>query len=420
MHGGAEAVGVALVVGVGHQGHAGGHQLGACRLDFDVVEAQAVVGAGLLLVLHFCLGHRRLVVDVPHGRGLRRVGLAPGQVVQEHALADPAGGVADGGVGAAPVDRQPDAAPQVLEGLLVLRGQLVAQGDEVGPAHADVLAPRLLGRAEVGVVGERGVARHAVVGLHPAFGRQPVVVPSHGVEELPTAHAAVAGDGVGLDVAEDRPHVERARHGGRGRVDGEDLVPGGRGVEAVGARLVPGGGPALLEPVEDRLVGHPGRTGRAGRGGGHDRVTVPGCCTCTTPRPEACGRLSCAPRGRRRCTSAAPPSTTCRTSGTAATTSSSTCSGAICSSSGSTSTTCRTSPTSTTTSSTGPPNRGGRSPRWPSSSRSGGGRPWTASASCDPTTRRTPRPTWRTWSPWWPSCSPREWPTKRATASTST
>ena len=46
VHRGAEPGGVALVVGVRHQCDAGGDELGPGRLDLDVVEAQAVVGAG--------------------------------------------------------------------------------------------------------------------------------------------------------------------------------------------------------------------------------------------------------------------------------------------------------------------------------------------------------------------------------------
>ena len=145
-----EAGGEALVVGMGHQRHAGGHQLGAGGVDLDVVEAQAVVGAGPLAVLHLGLGHRRLVVDVPQRRGLGRVGLAPGQVAQEHALAGPAAAVVDGGVAPGPVHREAEPAPQRLEGLLVLGRQLVAQGDEIGPADRDVLLPRLVRRRKSG------------------------------------------------------------------------------------------------------------------------------------------------------------------------------------------------------------------------------------------------------------------------------
>ena len=59
----AETPGEALVARMRHQGHAGGHQLGAGRLDLDVVEAQPVVGPRPLPVLHLGLGHRRLIVD---------------------------------------------------------------------------------------------------------------------------------------------------------------------------------------------------------------------------------------------------------------------------------------------------------------------------------------------------------------------
>ena len=149
----------------------------------------------------------------------------------------------------------------------------VAQRDEVGPAHGDVVLARLVGQREVRVVGERRVARHPEVVLHPALGGQPVVVPAHRVEELPAPHPPVAGDGVGLHVAEDRSHVERARHGRWGGVDGEDLGAAGTVLEAVRARLLPGSGPPVLEAFEGRLVGDVGRTGPGGR---HDRVTVPG------------------------------------------------------------------------------------------------------------------------------------------------
>ena len=325
VHGRPEALLVALVVGVGDQRHAGGDQLGAGGLDLDVVEAQPVVGAGPLAVLHLGLRHGGLVVDVPQRRRFGRVGLTPGQVAQEHALARPPAPVVDGGVAQLPVDREADAAPQCLEGAFVVGRQLVAQRDEVGPADRGVLGTRLLRGHEVGVVGQRRVAGHAEIGLHPAFGRQAVVVPPHGVEHLPAPHAPVAGDGVGLHVAEDRSHVQRPRHRRRGGVDGEDLVPRGTGVEPVGALLVPRGGPTLLQAVEGRLVGDPGR---AGRGGRHDRVTVPGCCTFTTPPRARSAPSSSATRARSPCTCVARPSTTCPTSATGGPTSPSTSSGA--------------------------------------------------------------------------------------------
>ena len=173
--------------------------------------------------------------------------------------------------------------------------------------------PGSSGRGEVRVVGEGGIAGHPEVGLHPALGREPVVVPPHRVEKLPPSHAPVAGDGVGLDVPEHRAHVERPGHRRRGRVDGEDLGPGGSVVETVGAGILPGGGPALLQIVERRLIGDAGPSGRWGR---HDRVTVPGCCSFTTPPRAPSAPWSIAPRERCRCTCVARPSTTCPTSAT--------------------------------------------------------------------------------------------------------
>ena len=146
---GAEQGPVALVVGVGDQGHAGRQQLGPGGLDLDGAvaadpgEAQPVVGAGALAVLELGLGDGGPEVDVPQGGGRALDHLAaPGQA-EEAPLGDPLGPLGDGGVGVGPVDRQPERAPQVLEDLLVLGGEPVAEGHEVGPRDGD----RVLRRA---------------------------------------------------------------------------------------------------------------------------------------------------------------------------------------------------------------------------------------------------------------------------------
>jgi hypothetical protein len=134
---------VALVVGVGDQRDAGGDQLRPGGLDEDVavgaVEGDAVVGAGPLPVLQLGLGHRGVEVDVPEGGRLGGVGLAPGQVAQERPLRGGPGAVVDGGVGEGPVDGEPEGPPQVLEGLLVLDGERLAQLDEVPPGDRHLL-----------------------------------------------------------------------------------------------------------------------------------------------------------------------------------------------------------------------------------------------------------------------------------------
>ena len=129
---------VALVVGVGHHGHAGGQEFGAGGVDEQVaavgaVKGQAVIGAGALPVLQLGLGHRSAEGHVPQAGGLALVGLAPGQVAEEGPLGGPAAALVDGGVGERPVDAQAQAAPQLLEGLLVGGGELLAQRHEVAP-----------------------------------------------------------------------------------------------------------------------------------------------------------------------------------------------------------------------------------------------------------------------------------------------
>ena len=152
---------------------------------------------------------------------------------------------------------QAELAPQGLEELLVLHDQLLAQRDEVGPVHRDLaLGIGLLRRAEVGVVGERGVAAHPEVVLHATLGRQAVVVPAHRVEHGLAAHPLEARDDISVGVGEDVSDVERAAHGRRRRVDREDVGARAGPIEAVDPFRVPARHPLLLEPFERRLVGN--------------------------------------------------------------------------------------------------------------------------------------------------------------------
>jgi hypothetical protein len=184
-------------------------------------------------VLDLGLRDRGLEVNVPHGRGLDAVDVALLEEVPEGELREGPAARVDGGVLLAPVDREPEPPPERLEGLLVLARQLEAEVDEVPPRDAPrrLLQPRPRRRieAEVGLVVGVGVAAHVVVVLHAPLGREPVVVPPHGVEDVAAAHALVAGDDVGVRVAEDVADVERPRHGGRRRVDDEGLSRGRAG-----------------------------------------------------------------------------------------------------------------------------------------------------------------------------------------------
>ncbi len=80
--------------------------------------------------------------------------------------------------------------------------------------------------------------------------------------------------------------------------------PRGGGVEAVDARRAPRRRPSA--PRGRRGWASRGRSGRLSTRARHDRVTVPGCCTSTTPPRARSGPSSSAPRARCRCTSAVP------------------------------------------------------------------------------------------------------------------
>ena len=272
LHGGAEQRLVPLVVGMGDQGTTGRQQLGASGFDHHVlavglVERERVVEAGVVAGFQLGLRDGGLERDVPHRRGLGHVRLTTGVVVQEGALRDGLGFVGDRGVEQVPVHRQPDVPPEVLEHLLVDRGQLVAQLDEIAAADRDLaLRVRLGRRGEVGVVRDRRVAADAVVVLHPALGRQAVVVPADRVEDLLAAHPLVAGDQVGVRVGEHVAHVQRTGHGGGRGVDGEHRLPRGLAVEGVRTILGPAGAPLVLQALQGGPVRYVHRADRLARG----------------------------------------------------------------------------------------------------------------------------------------------------------
>ena len=219
-------------------------------------KTQLVVGAGDLAVLQLGLGDRRAHVDVPEGGRLGAIGEVPADKPQEPALRRARRLGPDRRVGVLPVDRQAHVRPEVVVLGLELGHDLLAQLDEVRPAHRD--RPRLrvdlLGALEARVVGEGGVDDGAGDELDPTLHVEPVVVPPHGVEDLLAPHALVAGDEVGVGVAEDVPGVQGAAHRGRRRVDGEHLGACLRAVEAVGAVAGPRGAPLRLEPLQRGLV----------------------------------------------------------------------------------------------------------------------------------------------------------------------
>ena len=153
----AEPVRVAGVVRVRDQRDARGEELGPGGLDHQVrlpvgaVERERVVRAGQLAVLELGLSDRGAVVDVPERGRLRRVRLAARQHAQECALRRPARHLADRRVRQLPVDREPEPAPELLELLLVLDHEPVAQLDEPLPRDRDLAVARLLRRGEVGL-----------------------------------------------------------------------------------------------------------------------------------------------------------------------------------------------------------------------------------------------------------------------------
>src|SRR5688572_5794550 len=134
---------IPVVIRMSHERDARRYQFRARRLNLHVtaargnrafdLEADAVIGARMLAILELGLRHGRTEVDIPERWRLELIGDAAIEQTQERGLRYALRRAINGRVGPRPVDRQPEIAPQVLERFLVLRGQPVAQLDEVRP-----------------------------------------------------------------------------------------------------------------------------------------------------------------------------------------------------------------------------------------------------------------------------------------------
>ena len=290
---------------MGNECNAGTKKFGSRCFDVDrftVVGAhewQTVIRARHFAIFKFGLSNGAAEVDVPQHWSFGLVCLVARKVAKERSLGNATTAIVDGRVGERPVNRKSERAEELFECLFIFSGERGAQLDEVAAADLRrkllLIFLRALGhgcrRREVGVVRQRGIALHAVVVLHSAFGGQAVVVPSHWIEDRFATHALVAGDGVGVGVAEDMADMERATDG-RGRsIDRVHAVSGGGAIKGIGAVGVPGRAPAGLKALKVGLLGDSPTASRGGGGRCHDPITLvrPACSTHVRTRRRGCG-----------------------------------------------------------------------------------------------------------------------------------
>ena len=161
-----------------------------------------MVGAWGWSVFDFGLSDGGLEVDVPHGGEFGGVDVSALVEVEEGALGDGTAAVVDGGVFLVPVDGEAEAVEEFFVCLFVFGGDDVAEFDEVFAGDYELLVFgeieffAALADVEVWDVGDVGFGSDAEVVLDAAFGRESVVVPTHGVDDVPSGHASVSCDDV--------------------------------------------------------------------------------------------------------------------------------------------------------------------------------------------------------------------------------
>ena len=188
-----------------------------------------MIGTGGRSVFDFGLCDGGLEVDVPHGWEFGGVDVAAFVEIEEGSLRDGAAAVVDGGVFLVPVDGESEAVEEFLVCLFVFGGDFVAEFDEVAAGDDELLVfveAEFFAAAsdvEVGDVWDVRLCTDAEVVLDAALGGESVVVPAHGVDDVPTGHASVSCDDVLVGVGEDVAGMEGAAGGRRWRVDDEAL-----------------------------------------------------------------------------------------------------------------------------------------------------------------------------------------------------
>ena len=208
---------VALVVGVRDQRDAGGQQLGAGRLDPQVLRRRRRGTRA---------GGRRRAAPGPRARPARpRSGTSrPTGSAPRRGRPRRAPGCAGTPAGRRPARRRVDRRVRQATSRPTGRARRHSaskafSSSTVSRSHSSTklrretgtcCLPGCRGRLEVRVVRQRRVAADAVVVLHAALGGQAVVVPAHRVEDLAAAHPLEARDRVGVGVGEDVADVQRA------------------------------------------------------------------------------------------------------------------------------------------------------------------------------------------------------------------
>src|SRR5262249_20338437 len=136
--------------------------------------------------------------------------------------------------------------PQFLESLFVYFSELPAELDKIWPADHLRRLFRITSGFEVWQIREIRVTANVKEILYPPLGREAIVVPPHGIEDIFSRHAALACDEILMRVTKYVADVKRAAYRRRRRVNDESLVSRACRIPAMDPRHLPSSAPFAL------------------------------------------------------------------------------------------------------------------------------------------------------------------------------
>ena len=150
-----------------------------------------------------------------------------------------------------PIDGQTQSMPEHTECVLVFLDQIKTGLDEIWARdQAGGFLSHLRGcglEFQSFFIGRTRITTNVKIVLDTPFGRKPIVIPTHRIEDVHTDHALVTHDDIRLCIGEDVPDMEGTRGRRRGCIHDKGLIARARGVVVIDTIALPDGIPPRLD-----------------------------------------------------------------------------------------------------------------------------------------------------------------------------